>query len=121
MISDEPARGLEPTYEGPFKVIRQTPRGSYVLRDAMNRVLARNYAPEQMKLVTQSVDPESHQDDHHEVERVLSHRLTERERLYTVKWKGYDEQHNSEIPYENFDSPIAVSVYYKRLKEFNPH
>lgn len=121
MVTDAPAEGFEPPYEGPYKVIRQTTRGSYVLRDAMNRVLARNYAPEQMKLVTQSVDAESHQDDHHEVEKILSHRLTAGGRLYTVKWKGYDDQHNSEIPFENFDSPAAVTAYYNRINEFNPH
>jgi len=121
MVTDAPAEGFEPPYEGPFKVIRQTTRGSYVLRDAMNRVLARNYAPEQMKLVTQSIDAESHQDDHHEVEKILSHRDTKGGRLYTVKWKGYDEQHNSEIPFANFDSPATVTAYYNRINDFNPH
>ncbi|KAK3836660.1 MAG: hypothetical protein JOS17DRAFT_665333, partial [Linnemannia elongata] len=58
----------------PSRVIRQTTRGLYVLQDAVNRVLARNYAPEQIKLVTQSIDAESHQDHHHKAEKILSHR-----------------------------------------------
>ncbi|KAG9072214.1 hypothetical protein KI688_006438 [Linnemannia hyalina] len=65
MAKDESAKGsFDPPYEGPFKIIRRTTRGSYVLRVAMNRILARNYAPEQMKLVTQSVDVQSHENDH---------------------------------------------------------
>src|SRR5690606_23645930 len=55
MVRDQGAQGtLVPKYEGPFKVVRRTSRGAYVLRDLNGQLLARNYAPDQMKLVTRS-------------------------------------------------------------------
>ncbi|KAF9135669.1 hypothetical protein BGX30_011487 [Mortierella sp. GBA39] len=121
MVTDAPAEGFESPYEGHLKVIRQTTRGAFVLRDAMNRVSGRNYALEQMKLVTQAIDAESHQGDHHEIEKILNHRDAKGWRLYTVKWKGYDEQHNSEIPFGNFDSQVTVTAYYDRINDFDLH
>ncbi|KAI1289131.1 hypothetical protein EDD11_009351, partial [Mortierella claussenii] len=50
MVKDIVTTGtLDAPYEGSFKVVRRTTHGIYVLRDTMNR-LARNYAPEQLKL-----------------------------------------------------------------------
>jgi putative transposase len=126
MVKDEEAEtALDPKYDGPFKIVRRTSKGTYILRDNMGRLLARNYAPEQLKAVLQSSDipTEETETDHHEVEKILSHRLdTEGGKiLYTVKWKGYDESENSEIPYENFDSKKTVDLYYDRIQKNNPH
>jgi len=41
--------------------------------------------------------------------------------VYTVQWKGFPESENSEIPYENFDSKKAISLYYRRINKKNPH
>lgn len=126
MVKDEEAEtALDPKYDGPFKIVRRTSKGTYILRDNMGRLLARNYAPEQLKSVLQSSDISTTETetDHHEVEKILSHRLdTEGGKiLYTVKWKGYDESENSEIPYENFDSKKTVDLYYDRIQKNNPH
>lgn len=37
---------LGPKYDGLFKAARRTPEGTYILRDNMSRLVARNYAPE---------------------------------------------------------------------------
>jgi transposase InsO family protein len=124
MVKDEEAEtALDPKYDGPFKVVRRTSKGTYVLRDNMSRLLARNYAPEQLKAVLQSSDVPTKQADHYEVETILSHRLDKEggKTLYTVKWRGYDESENSEIPYENFDSKKTVDLYYDRIQKTNPH
>ncbi|KAG0250192.1 hypothetical protein BGZ95_007284, partial [Linnemannia exigua] len=86
-------------------------------------LLARNYAPEQLKAVLQSSDVPTKQADHYEVETILSHRLDKEggKTLYTVKWKGFAESENSEIPYENFDSKKTVDLYYDRIQKINPH
>ena len=121
MVKDEEANtALDPKYDGPFKVVRRTPRGSYALRDNMGRMLARNYAPEQMKAVSQSRDIPSTAATHFEVEKILSHLKSEGETRYLVKWKGYNDSYNSEIPYKNFDSKKMVADYYTKLNLKNP-
>ncbi|KAF9079401.1 hypothetical protein BGX23_004194, partial [Mortierella sp. AD031] len=57
MARDEVMEGrLHPKYEGPYKVIRRTEFGSYELEDMTNEALSRNFAPEQLKRVTQGLD-----------------------------------------------------------------
>ncbi|KAG9070416.1 hypothetical protein KI688_009753 [Linnemannia hyalina] len=38
-----------------------------------------------------------------------------------LEFAGYPESENSEIPYENFDSKKAISLYYQRINKKNPH
>ncbi|KAF9198034.1 hypothetical protein BGZ59_004950, partial [Podila verticillata] len=74
MIKDMEATGtLDAPYDGPFKVVRRTSHGTYVLRDTMNRLLARNYAPEQLKLAYHNDNP-NEATDTHEVESIVGHR-----------------------------------------------
>jgi len=110
---------LSPKYQGPYKVMKRTSNGTYILLDKTKNELARNYAPEQLKLVTQALDAPS--DESYEVESILGHRLTEGGMVYQVKWKGFDSSHNEEVPYDHFDSDLIIRQYWKRLKQQNPH
>ncbi|KAK3808803.1 MAG: hypothetical protein J3Q66DRAFT_265172, partial [Benniella sp.] len=74
---------LSPKYQGPYKVMKRTSNGTYALLDKTKNELARNYAPEQLKLVTQALDAPS--DESYEVESILGHRLTEGGMVYEVK------------------------------------
>ncbi|KAF9943976.1 hypothetical protein BGZ70_005193 [Mortierella alpina] len=93
--------------------------GSYTLWDVTNQALARNYAPEQLKRVTQALDAPSAES--YEVESIVGHDFSGEGVEYTVKWKGYDSSHNQRIPYRNFDSDILIRKYWKSLKQDNPH
>ena len=117
---EEGTGALESKYEGPFMIVRRTDRGSYVLRDSTHQLLARNYAPDQLKLVLPLIDPEAESSESFEVERVISDRLSQTgETLYMVKWKGYDDSFNSEIPFDYFDSKAMVANYHKKKNEEN--
>ncbi|KAG0198239.1 hypothetical protein BGX31_004630, partial [Mortierella sp. GBA43] len=73
MVKDQLANStFDAKYEGPFQVVHRTSRGTYVLRDLTDDILPRNYAPEQMKLVIQSLDDENDPDflGHFEVEAI---------------------------------------------------
>jgi hypothetical protein len=100
--------------------VTHTTAGTYVLQDPMNRHLACNYAPEQLKLAYRD-DKEHKAPKSYVVESIVSHHNFEEERLYTVKWAGYDKSKNLEIPYENFNSKSIVTQYYKKLNKANLH
>lgn len=94
MIKDEKAtHTLKAPFAGPFRAARCTSHGTYVLRDTMSQLLARNYAPKQLKLALNIKAPRSYV-----VESIVSQRDVEGKRFYTVKWAGYDKSENSESP-----------------------
>ncbi|KAF9896104.1 hypothetical protein BX616_008124 [Lobosporangium transversale] len=120
MAKEELPNGkLAPKYQGPYKVVARTENGAYTLLDATNQKLARNYAPSQLKMVTQALDAPS--EESYEIESIVDHELTGKGMMYTVKWKGYDSSYNEQIPYENFDSDIIIRQYWKNLRQQNPH
>jgi len=77
---------MQPTYTGPFKVIRRTKGGSYELSDLQGAPAACAVAPSMMKPVI--VDPALDADSY-VVETILAHRDTPSQRLYHVRWKGF--------------------------------
>jgi hypothetical protein len=120
MARDPLAEGkMAPKYHGPYKVMNRTENGSYTLLDATNAELMRNYAPEQLKLVTQALDASN--DESYEVESIIGHDLAEEGVRYLVKWKGYDSSHNSHLAYDDFDSDLIIRQYWKSLNQANPH
>ncbi|CAO3572368.1 unnamed protein product [Mortierella alpina] len=117
----EATSSLDAPYDGPYQVVRRTSHGTYILRDAMSRVLARNYAPEQLKIAARPDLPPDASDTSYEVERIISHRTAPGGKtLYLVKWKGYDHSHNSEILAEHFDSKNLMTRYHRSLKQIKP-
>lgn len=121
MVVDQKASSsLDPKYEGPFKVVNRTSRGAYILQDLTDEVLPRNYSSDQLKLVTQDLAEEGKR---FEIESILDDQFDQelQEQTYLVKWKGYDDNENLWIPYENFDSKAIVNTYYKRRNKLNPH
>lgn len=119
MVHDmEATSSLDAPFDGPYQVVRRTSHGTYILRDDMSRVLARNYAPEQLKIAARPLVPKNATEQSFEVERILSHRTTPGgDILYLVKWKGHDESSNSEIPPSHFNSKNLMTRYHRSLKQ----
>jgi Chromo (CHRromatin Organisation MOdifier) domain len=102
---------LDPRYEGPFKVIRRTRGGSYVLQDNDGTLLPHNYPPSALKLISQ--DP-IFSGQSYEVEAILDHKDKGPDRYYLVKWKNFDKSHNSWEPVTNFNDHAVIDKYWKR-------
>src|SRR5690606_8226153 len=56
-----------------------------------------------------------------EIEQILNHRMMtsksgKKEYEYFVKWKGYSDEYNSWIPYENFIDTAILEAYCKRRR-----
>lgn len=107
---------LTPRYEGPYTIVRRTSGGSYVLHDATNMPLGRNYAPSQLKLVLEDPD----QLVSYEIERIVGHRPTKNEEGewdFRVKWKGYPDSDNSWVPQADFNETRCIREYWQKWKE----
>jgi hypothetical protein len=101
---------LQPYYEGPFKVLKRTSGGSYVLQDSTGALLPRNAAPSQLKIISHAPD---NKQASFEVDAILDHRGTVNyDRSYLVKWK-HDHPHTW-IPEQDFDDLDCISAYCKR-------
>ena len=95
MAADETRAGkLDPTHEGPFRVVQIKGR-VYTLQDHDGTLLQRNYAPGQLVPVPKPAEPIPAEEIFY-VERVLAHRVDLGGHYeYLIKWKNYDETHNS--------------------------
>ena len=102
---------LSPRYEGPYKVVRRTRGGSYVLQESNGALLSRNFPPSALKLISQ--DP-IRAGETYEIEAILDHRGEGKERTYLVKWKGYDSSENTWEPIDNFQDITVINEYWKR-------
>jgi transposase InsO family protein len=101
---------LQPYYEGPFKILKRTSGGSYVLQDSTGALLPRNAAPSQLKII--SYAPDSTQTSF-EIDAILDHRgEVNYDRAYLVKWKH--DHPNSWIPERDFDDVDCITQYWKR-------
>jgi hypothetical protein len=100
-------------YSGPYKVLRRTRGGAYVLLDATGTLLPRNVAPQHLKLI----DPAGvHADESpsYEVEAILDHRGPVSDREYLVRWQGYDSSSDSWEKASSFDTHGVIDEYWRR-------
>jgi len=104
---------LTPRYEGPYKVVKRTHGGSYVLQDNNGALLSRNFPPSALKLISQEPIMAG---DTYEIQAVLDHRGEGNNREYLVQWKGYDQSENSWEPFQNFQDIDVIRQYWQRRK-----
>ena len=103
----------EPSYEGPFKVIRRNTGGAYILQDKTGALLNRNIPASQMRAILVQDDDD---DESYVVEAIIDHRGPANKREFLVKWRGYSSEENSWEPYSNFDDVSCIRKYHKRRK-----
>jgi hypothetical protein len=111
---DTGAKGLRPRYEGPYKVVRRTQGGTYVLAEGDGTVLRRNYSPNQLKMIQLPTEdlPQTY-----EVESILDTRKRRNGvQEYLVKWRGYSSEHNSWEPAENFQDVEILTRFHENQR-----
>jgi hypothetical protein len=135
------ARGLDPTYSGPFKVLKRNRGGAYQLLDATGALHPSTVPPSRLRLVSlpqtsptsaQSAAQASSADAErgpppapaglgpmvaeeavYEVERVVSHRGPPNARYYLIKWRGYPSSQNTWEPAANIQTSGCVAEYWR--------
>ena len=114
-MATDPLRAskLEPRHEGPFKSVRRNRGGSYALMDHDGTLLRRDYTPSQLIPVPKPASPID-TDAIFTVEQVLDHRLQGPGSYeYLVKWRGFDESHNSWEPSSSFFDISSITNYWR--------
>ena len=101
---------FEPTYIGPYTVIRRSRGGAYVLKDATGDLLDRHVPADQMKLIARRRRPIDTDKPLYEVQSIQDHRGSPGSYEYFVHWKGFD------LPTDNTWEP-AVSFLDHRIIE----
>jgi hypothetical protein len=102
---------LEPNNKGPYRVVRKTKGGSYILEDHEGKLLLHNFPPS--ALISLSTNPTFEQDSY-EIDAILKHQETDDGMRYLVHWKNYSSEHDSWEPEENFDDLGAIHEYWSR-------
>jgi hypothetical protein len=111
----------EPTFIGPYTVVRRTLHGPYLLRDETGVIYPRHVPIDQMKIVysndryTQSTGKDGGSDDGdvYEVDYIIDHKESDGEFEYLVKWKGYDKSEATWEPEKNINDPQPIERYFK--------
>ena len=93
---------FEPTYVGPYTIIRRSRGGAYVLKDATGDLLDRHVPADQMKLIARRRRRIDTDKPVHEVQSIVDHRGSPGFYEYRVHWTGYDQP--SDITWEPADS-----------------
>ncbi|KAJ8657630.1 hypothetical protein O0I10_006696 [Lichtheimia ornata] len=121
------SKKMDPRYEGPYTVVRETPGGSYVLRDEQGLLAARNFAPSQLKMVSQDelVDVNElyeHEGQYYTIQSIVDHKqLAPGNYMYRVRWEGYSANDDTWEPPESFNSTQPIAEYWNKLGRIPPH
>lgn len=105
---------LDPTNEGPYKVVGRTRGGSYILLDNDGQLIHRHFPPS--AIISLSTNPTFAQESF-EVEKILEHRETPDGMRYRVRWKNYPPEEDTWEPEENFDDQATIQKYWTHRAE----
>jgi hypothetical protein len=119
---------LEPLYDGPYFVVKQTETGNYKLRDKKGEILKDSFPRWRLKLTNEKPNDEIQEiitvtskpndsNEFGEVEKILEHKKIGRGFRYFVKWKNEPSTANSWIPGSYFQDKQVLINYHKNCNE----
>ena len=116
MIADPRRKSKnEPIYLGPYRIIRRTPNGSFMLRDAEGETLDRLVPSSDLKLVSKTQPPALY-DDVYEVQSIRGHRVRHGKDEYLIRWRGWSE--DTWEPVDNVhDNKLIADFNRRRAQE----
>ena len=115
------SKKLDPRYEGPYTVVRETQGGSYVLRDEQGLLASRNFAPSQLKLVSHdelldASEAYERDGEYYTIQAIVDHKeLAPGKYKYRVRWEGYTEADDTWEPPQSFNSPTPIAEYWNKV------
>ena len=114
MRAKDPTRRdkLEPLYEGPYQVVRQTTGGAYILRDSTGAEIPRKFAPVALK---PALSPGADSDPVAEVAFIVDHDGASDDLEYLVRWAGYTADDDTWVKARDFKTMGAIRRYWRDL------
>ena len=107
MIKLSRTTSLQFPYVGPYRVLRQTNSGNYILQDGNNNTLKTSFPISRLKQVTSDILTSNYY-----VETILSHKFEQDgTALFKIRWLGYPESFDTWEPVSNFDDKSVVTNY----------
>jgi hypothetical protein len=73
-------------------------------------------APPPAAPLVQIADEDEEQLDTYEVEAVVDERCERGVKFYKIKWRGFDDDHNTWEPVEHLDCSAAIAIYINKLE-----
>jgi hypothetical protein len=105
-------------YHGPYRVLRRTQGGSYVLLDQQGCLLPRNVAPSHLKLVSYETVQNALDAGDSTIapaEAIVLHRGRPGQREYKVRWAGYGDEDDTWEEASNLDQAL-IRKYWERVQ-----
>lgn len=65
------------------------------------------------ELINSSIQGSSNDENVYEVEKLLSDKIMRKKQHFLVRWKGFDETHDSWVQKENLNCPKILQKYFK--------
>ena len=93
-------------YLGPYAVASVNQSGSYKLKDAVGNVLKRIFPISQLR-----ISKGSSPTNRYYVEKIIDSKIVNNQRLFKVRWFGFESEDDSWEPKENFDDPTIVDNF----------
>ena len=101
---------LSPRYSGPYKVVRHTSSGNYVLENALQELVKMSYPRQKLKVVSEL---ETEDSVNREVEKIIDHKKVNNQFIYLVKWKNSVD--TDWLPVDNFNTLEVINKYHQNL------
>lgn len=101
--NNAPINKLDLRYLGPFKILKKSKGGSYILCNAAGDILKRRFPPNLLK-----ISKLDHACDSHHVEKIIDSKIVDRKEYFLVRWFGYTAAEDTWEPIESFDDPNIV-------------
>ena len=104
----------EPTFIGPYTVVKRTMHGPYLLRDDTGVVYKRQVPIDQIKVLYKVPDHDIEQpDDGYEIDYIFGHEEREGGMHYHIKWKGYDKRESTWEPEDHINDVACIERYFR--------
>ena len=100
---------MAPRYAGPYKVVRSTDVGNYILENSLGEEMKRSYPRHKIKAVA---DPSAEGEINLEVDEIVDSKFENNEEFFLVKWKNSTEQ--DWIAGSCFNSIEPINAYNRK-------